>query len=54
MNLLSEENFYNTLNESGIKSEKYEHAKRVWEHFKFKTLGEYRDLYLKIDVLLFD
>ena len=35
-----------------IKDEEYDHAVVVWEHFACKTLGEYSDLYLKIDVLL--
>jgi len=44
--------FYSTLIEENIIDEEYKHAKKVWEHFKCKTLGEYSDLYLKVDVLL--
>jgi hypothetical protein len=50
--LPSKRSFYSTLNESGIKEDEYTHAKEVWEHFGCRTLGEYSDLYLKIDVLL--
>ena len=50
--LPSKRSFYSTLNESGIKEDEYMHAKEVWEHFGCRTLGEYSDLYLKIDVLL--
>ncbi|KAL4127493.1 hypothetical protein QTP88_011660 [Uroleucon formosanum] len=46
------EEFYSTLNESAITEDEYTHAKEVWEHFGCRTLGEYSDLYLKIDVLL--
>ncbi|KAL4142028.1 hypothetical protein QTP88_004560 [Uroleucon formosanum] len=50
--LPSKRNFYSTLTETGIKEEDFEHAKEVWDHFTCTTLGEYSDLYLKIDVLL--
>ncbi|KAL4092502.1 hypothetical protein QTP88_027003 [Uroleucon formosanum] len=41
VSLPGKEEFYSTLTESG-----------VWTQFECKTLGEYSDLYLKIDVLL--
>ncbi|KAL4092514.1 hypothetical protein QTP88_027013 [Uroleucon formosanum] len=44
--------FYSILTESGVEDKEYEHAMKVWEHFGCKTIGEYSDLYLKIDVLL--
>jgi len=44
--------FYSMLNELGVKDAEYAHANKVWEHFDCETLGEYSDLYLKIDVLL--
>jgi len=44
--------FYSTLTETDIKEEDFEHAKLVWDHFGCTTLGDYSDLYLKIDVLL--
>lgn len=46
------EHFYNILTETDIEEKEYEHAKRVWNHFGCRSLGEYSDLYLKIDVLL--
>ncbi|KAL4111836.1 hypothetical protein QTP88_015719 [Uroleucon formosanum] len=46
------EYFYSTLTEEHIKDEEYQHAIEVWYHFNCQTLGEYSDLYLKIDVLL--
>ncbi|KAF0751118.1 Uncharacterized protein FWK35_00013909 [Aphis craccivora] len=52
-NSLPEKNhFYNILNESDISGDDYIHEKRVWENFNCTTLGEYSDLYLKVDVIL--
>ncbi|XP_025420172.1 uncharacterized protein LOC112690378 [Sipha flava] len=50
--LPSEAHFYSTLKEKHIVDEEYKHALTVWDHFDCKTLGEYNDLYLKIDILL--
>jgi hypothetical protein len=51
-NLPEKNDFYSTLTEEHINDEEYEHAVSVWNHFNCHTLGEYSDLYLKIDVLL--
>jgi len=40
------------LNECDITYKDFEHALKVWKHFKMTTFREYHDLYLKIDVLL--
>ncbi|XP_050529173.1 uncharacterized protein LOC126898823 [Daktulosphaira vitifoliae] len=45
--------FYSQLSESNIDDDDYRHATEVWNRFGCSTLGEYSDLYLKIDVLLF-
>ena len=44
--------FFSSLKNSGISEEEYQRACDVWKVFKFKTLGQYHDLYLKTDVLL--
>jgi hypothetical protein len=44
--------FFSTLTEKHVKVAEHEHAIRVWDHFDCSTLGDYSDLYLKIDVLL--
>ncbi|XP_037911964.1 uncharacterized protein LOC119652098 [Hermetia illucens] len=44
--------FYNKLNDESVSHKDYVHTSRIWEEFSIKNLGEYSDLYLKIDVLL--
>ena len=46
------EAFYSKLNMTGVKGEDYEHANRVWKEFGLKDLGEYHDLYFKMDAIL--
>jgi len=50
--LPSKEDFYSTLYETAIDDDEYIFIMDVWSHFDCCTLGEYSDLYLKIDVLL--
>lgn len=44
--------FYSSLTNEHISEKEYEFAVNVWEKFNIKTLGEYADLYLKVDVCL--
>ena len=44
--------FRSNLNTKDIADTDYMHAKRVCKDFEIKKLGEYHDLYLKIDTLL--
>ena len=37
---------------SGISKEDDEHAVRVWNEFGLNNMGEYHDLYLRMDVAL--
>ena len=45
------EAFYSKLYMSGVSNEDYEHAHRVWDEFGINNLGEYHNLYLKMDVI---
>lgn len=44
--------FYNKLNDSNISVSDYQHACQVWEELEMKTLGEYSDFYVTLDVTL--
>ncbi|EZA56769.1 hypothetical protein X777_03234 [Ooceraea biroi] len=46
------ESFYSSLTGDTVSESDYAHAVSVWQRFAIRTLGEYRDLYLKTDVLL--
>lgn len=44
--------FYNRLNDKNLSTDDYLYAVKMFELFECKTLGEYSDYYLKIDVCL--
>ena len=48
----SKKDFYNKSNLAGISDYDHEHAKKVWDVFEIKNIGEYHDLYIQIDTLL--
>ena len=50
--LPSKDKFYSKLNMSGVSDKEYEQARKVWDEFGIKNMGEYHDLYLKTDVIL--
>ena len=50
--LPEKETFYSKLTDENISDGDYEHAKKVWEMFGCKNLGDYHDLYVKTDVNL--
>ena len=47
------EDFYSHLNMEDITDADYVHVKRVCKDFEIKDLGEYHDLYVQSDTLLF-
>ena len=47
------EAFHSNLNLEDISDEDYAHAQKVWEVFGIKHPGEYHDLYVQSDTLLF-
>ena len=50
--LPDQEDFYSRLTGEGITDEEYERASAVWDQFHMKSLWNYHDLYLIMDVLL--
>ncbi|XP_075229548.1 uncharacterized protein LOC142329098 [Lycorma delicatula] len=46
------EAFYDDLRREHISESDYMHAQNVWNQFKIKSLGEYHDFYMKLDVML--
>lgn len=50
--LPSIEFFYSKLKSKQISVENYVHAKTVWEKLNISTLGQYADLYLKVNIML--
>lgn len=44
--------FFNKMTNENISNDDYQHALNVWDAFDCKDIGEYSDLYLKLDVLL--
>ena len=51
--LPNKEAFYSKLNLKDITDKVYAHGHKVWEVFEIKNLGEYHDLYVQCDTLLF-
>jgi len=52
MCLPSRESFYSSLTGDTVSENDYAHVVNVWQRFSIQTLGEYSDLYFKIDLLL--
>ena len=45
--------FFSSLKDECIREKDYSHAINAWNTFKMNTTGDYHDLYLKTDVLLY-
>ena len=50
--LPSYESFYSSKTDTNISRQDYKHAKKVWNKFKCKNIGDYHDLYVQLDTLL--
>lgn len=50
--LPNQEQFYNSLTDTKVSNEDYNHAQDVWQHFGCHNMLNYSNLYLKTDVLL--
>ena len=48
----AEDTFYSKLNLEDISADDYAHAINVWNTFNISNLGEYHDLYVKLDAAL--
>jgi hypothetical protein len=44
--------FWSDLTEDSISPENYQHAQNVWNSFKCKSIADYQDLYVRLDVAL--
>lgn len=51
-NLPPKESFKNSLTNEPIKDCEYNFANEIWQKFNIRTIGEYADLYLRVDVCL--
>ena len=51
INLSNIEKFFSKLQLKDISEKDYKHAKKVWNIFEIKTLGEYHDLYVQADTV---
>ena len=45
--------FHKSLKNKHINEKDYLHAIKIWNNFEMKNMGDYHDLYLKTDALLF-
>ncbi|GFY77593.1 uncharacterized protein TNIN_9661 [Trichonephila inaurata madagascariensis] len=52
MQLPPQSAFFNSLTNENASREDYEYAHQIWNIFKMRTLGDYHDLYVTVDVLL--
>lgn len=47
------EEFWSILNDEHISNEDYKHAQKIWKKFKLKNMGEYHNMNLMSNILLF-